>query len=80
MKVYAKRIKMLKQKPKTWLVTGVAGFIGSNILEELLKLDQSVIGLDNFVTGSQQLTKLNWLLILFLMSKSNVFTNINVSC
>ena len=52
MKVYAKRIKMLKQKPKTWLVTGVAGFIGSNILEELLKLDQSVIGLDNFVTGS----------------------------
>jgi UDP-N-acetylglucosamine 4-epimerase len=36
---------------KTWLVTGVAGFIGSNLLEELLKLGQKVIGLDNFATG-----------------------------
>ena len=35
----------------TWLVTGVAGFIGSNLLETLLKLDQKVIGLDNFSTG-----------------------------
>ncbi|MFZ5652556.1 MAG: SDR family oxidoreductase [Bacillota bacterium] len=34
-----------------WLVTGVAGFIGSNILEQLLKLDQTVVGLDNFSTG-----------------------------
>lgn len=37
--------------PKTWLVTGVAGFIGSNLLESLLKLNQKVIGLDNFATG-----------------------------
>ena len=37
--------------PKTWLVTGVAGFIGSNLLETLLKLDQTVVGLDNFATG-----------------------------
>ena len=36
---------------KTWLVTGVAGFIGSNLAEELLKLNQNVVGLDNFVTG-----------------------------
>jgi UDP-N-acetylglucosamine/UDP-N-acetylgalactosamine 4-epimerase len=35
----------------TWLVTGVAGFIGSNLLESLLKLDQKVVGLDNFATG-----------------------------
>jgi len=35
----------------TWLVTGVAGFIGSNLLEMLLRLDQKVVGLDNFVTG-----------------------------
>lgn len=35
----------------SWLVTGVAGFIGSNLLEALLKLDQKVIGLDNFATG-----------------------------
>ncbi len=39
--------------PKTWLVTGVAGFIGSNLLETLLKLDQTVVGLDNFATGFQ---------------------------
>lgn len=37
--------------PKTWLITGVAGFIGSNLLESLLKLNQKVIGLDNFSTG-----------------------------
>lgn len=37
--------------PKTWLVTGVAGFIGSNLLETLLLLDQNVIGLDNLATG-----------------------------
>lgn len=38
-------------EPRTWLVTGVAGFIGSNLLEELLRLGQVVIGLDNFATG-----------------------------
>lgn len=37
-----------------WLVTGVAGFIGSNLLEVLLKLDQKVIGLDNFATGHRR--------------------------
>lgn len=40
--------------PRTWLVTGVAGFIGSNLLETLLKLDQRVVGLDNFATGHQR--------------------------
>lgn len=44
----------LPKAPKKWLVTGVAGFIGSNLLETLLKLDQRVIGLDNFSTGFQQ--------------------------
>lgn len=39
--------------PKTWLITGVAGFIGSHLLETLLKLNQRVVGLDNFVTGFQ---------------------------
>ena len=43
----------LKSKPKVWLITGVAGFIGSNLLEYLLKLDQTIIGLDNFATGHQ---------------------------
>ena len=41
----------LRAAPKTWLVTGVAGFIGSNLLESLLALDQRVVGLDNFSTG-----------------------------
>jgi UDP-N-acetylglucosamine 4-epimerase len=44
----------LRQNPKTWLVTGAAGFIGSNLLETLLKLNQHVIGLDNFATGHQR--------------------------
>ena len=43
----------LTDSPKTWLVTGVAGFIGSNLLETLLKLNQKVVGLDNFATGHQ---------------------------
>jgi UDP-N-acetylglucosamine/UDP-N-acetylgalactosamine 4-epimerase len=43
--------KKLRQQPHTWLITGVAGFIGSNLLETLLKLDQRVVGLDNFATG-----------------------------
>lgn len=43
----------LQASPKTWLITGVAGFIGSNLLETLLKLNQTVIGLDNFATGHQ---------------------------
>ena len=41
----------LKSNPQTWLITGVAGFIGSNLLEILLGLNQTVIGLDNFATG-----------------------------
>lgn len=40
--------------PKTWLITGVAGFIGSNLLEALLKLNQRVVGLDSFVTGHRR--------------------------
>jgi UDP-N-acetylglucosamine 4-epimerase len=44
----------LEQWPKTWLVTGVAGFIGSNLLEELLSLGQTVVGLDNFATGHRR--------------------------
>ncbi len=48
------RLKIeLQASPSTWLVTGVAGFIGSNLLQELLELDQQVVGLDNFATGSE---------------------------
>ena len=51
MNSYIKIKKYLKKKKFNWLMTGVAGFIGSNLLEELLKLDQKVIGIDNFSTG-----------------------------
>ena len=46
------KTKLLAES-KTWLITGVAGFIGSNLLETLLKLNQCVVGLDNFSTGQQ---------------------------
>jgi len=44
----------LRSNSKAWLVTGCAGFIGSNLLEHLLKLNQTVVGLDNFSTGKQR--------------------------
>lgn len=50
---YEEVCQNLLHAPKTWLITGVAGFIGSNLLETLLKLNQKVIGLDNFSTGHQ---------------------------
>lgn len=49
--IYNKIKNDLIKKPKTWLITGVAGFIGSNLAEALLKLNQKVISLDNFSTG-----------------------------
>jgi UDP-N-acetylglucosamine/UDP-N-acetyl-alpha-D-glucosaminouronate 4-epimerase len=51
MKTHEQVFDDLRSAPRTWLVTGVAGFIGSNLLETLLGLDQKVIGLDNFSTG-----------------------------
>ncbi|MDX9687527.1 NAD-dependent epimerase/dehydratase family protein [Halopseudomonas formosensis] len=50
---YEQLLQELPALPKTWLITGVAGFIGSNLLETLLTLDQKVVGLDNFATGHQ---------------------------
>lgn len=51
MTAYETLCQRLAHEPKTWLVTGIAGFIGSNLLETLLKLNQRVVGLDNFATG-----------------------------
>lgn len=48
---YEQLLGRLTSERHTWLVTGVAGFIGSNLLETLLTLDQQVVGLDNFATG-----------------------------
>lgn len=54
MNAYDRCKEQLLAEPKSWLVTGVAGFIGSNLLEALLLLNQKVIGLDNFSTGHQR--------------------------
>ena len=54
MSAYQQLQTRLPNEPCTWLVTGVAGFIGSNLLETLLKLGQRVVGLDNFATGHQR--------------------------
>ena len=51
--VYVQVQARLIAQPCTWLVTGVAGFIGSNLLEALLRLNQRVVGVDNFATGHQ---------------------------
>lgn len=51
---YENTCAQMLEQPQTWLVTGVAGFIGSNLLETLLKLNQTVVGLDNFATGHQR--------------------------
>lgn len=54
MSAYEKLKTDLKSSPRTWLVTGVAGFIGSNLLETLLRREQRVVGFDNFATGHRQ--------------------------
>ncbi len=54
MSTYSDLQAHLRAQPRTWLVTGVAGFIGSNLLETLLQLNQRVVGLDNFATGHQR--------------------------
>lgn len=51
---YDKVTTQLKNDVKTWLVTGCAGFIGSNLLETLLGLNQKVVGIDNFSTGDKK--------------------------
>lgn len=51
MNVFSQLTETLEREPKPWLVTGMAGFVGSNLVETLLKLNQRVVGLDNFSTG-----------------------------
>ncbi|WP_048308781.1 SDR family oxidoreductase [Halomonas sp. PR-M31] len=54
MAIFGQVKKDMTKNSNTWLISGVAGFIGSNLLEQLLKLDQIVVGLDNFATGHQR--------------------------
>lgn len=51
---YAQVREALAREPRRWLVTGAAGFIGSNLVGTLLSLDQHVVGLDNFATGHRR--------------------------
>ena len=46
--------KILNKKKYSWLITGVSGFIGSNLAHNLIDLDQNVIGIDNFKTGNSE--------------------------
>jgi UDP-N-acetylglucosamine/UDP-N-acetylgalactosamine 4-epimerase len=52
MKTYESLLERIRARPRSWLVTGCAGFIGSHIAEQLLTLEQRVVGLDNFSTGN----------------------------
>lgn len=54
MNTYQEVQQQLLKRPRRWLVTGAAGFIGSNLVEALLRLDQHVVGMDNFATGSRR--------------------------
>ena len=53
MQTYEELRTRIKARPRKWLVTGVAGFIGSHLAENLLALGQEVVGLDNFSTGTR---------------------------
>ena len=54
METYEEVQQRIRGRRRTWLVTGAAGFIGSNLVEKLLELDQNVVGLDNFSTGKRE--------------------------
>ena len=54
MSLYALLRQQLVTRPRRWLITGAAGFIGSHLLEALLALDQQVVGLDDFSTGARR--------------------------
>ncbi len=88
MSVYREAIDDLINTPKTWLITGVAGFIGSNLLEHLLKLNQKVVGLDNFATGHQsnidevysEVTQNQWANFTFLLGDIRCFEDCKKAC
>lgn len=71
MSTYTTRLQQLRTTPRTWLITGVAGFIGSNLLQALLSINQHVVGLDNFSTGSWE--NINEVLDLFPRSVTDRF-------
>jgi UDP-N-acetylglucosamine/UDP-N-acetylgalactosamine 4-epimerase len=85
---YKKLQAELTESPETWLITGVAGFIGSNLLEALLKLGQRVVGLDNFATGYQKnldevqslVTAEQWSRFKFIQGDIRRVEDCNIAC
>src|SRR5262245_11182285 len=51
---YEQLLTELQTRPRRWLITGAAGFIGSNLLEKLLATGQTVVGLDSLTTGKRE--------------------------
>ena len=88
MSAYEQAQLRLRAAPRTWLVTGAAGFIGSNLLEALLRLDQHVVGLDNFATGHQRnldevrglLPAAQWARFRFLRGDIRVLEDCRAAC
>ena len=88
MNAYTAIKKKLVDNPQTWLVTGVAGFIGSNLLETLLQLNQHVVGLDNFSTGNEDnllevkslVTKTQWSRFRFIKGDISNFKSCEHAC
>lgn len=84
---YVTTLESLRATPKKWLITGVAGFIGSNLLETLLSNGQEVVGLDNFATGHlsnldevQSLTKSEWHKFKFIEGDIRDLETCRVAC
>ena len=88
MKKYDEVKAQLLEAPKVWLITGVAGFIGSNILETLLLLNQKVVGLDNFSTGHRHnldevqscVSKEQWALFRFIKGDIRQLEDCKAAC
>ena len=77
--VYTDLKNHLLSEKYSWLITGVAGFIGSHIAEELIKLNQNVYGVDNFLTGKK--ANIDLLLSLNNSNKDSsfIFKNLDIS-
>jgi len=88
MTAYADLLTRLPAEPKTWLITGVAGFIGCNLLETLLRHDQNVVGLDNFATGHRHnlrqiqdaVTPAQWARLRFIEGDIRVLADCRNAC
>src|SRR3990167_4054440 len=85
---FEQTIKILQQNPKRWLVTGAAGFIGSNLVEFLLANNQFVVGLDNFATGFQhnldeiksKITAKQWANFFFMEADIRTLEDCHAAC